>query len=742
MRRRGCRTDGVCGGGAHSGAWRSGRAGFIRWALVVGLVCTCATVGAECTMAAAERCPNEEFRTGPSARLPDCRAYELVTPEELGRTQAIIFTTSDHAIPSADGEHLVLQTYAPLEPNPSLAGTRAVFSRTATGWTAKSIVAPGAAAPEIELLSPDLSQVAFLSEPTLNQEERTRAPTTYQFGPVGGPYTLMAEAPLASGSAFSLMVGANAGTASVTAFTDVLLYSLDARLLPLGAERTIAEEAAPNFYTKAPNLYDWTGGALRLVNVEGAGADVKPLNPCGGGELGAGTVTTGPGAAGAVSADGSKIFFTSPSLYSPCGPSRLYMRVDGRETVEISAPQGVELNPSERVGVRYDAASADGTYVVFNTATPLLAGETSSHNKLFIYDTMTGDLRLIANGVPTTDGTEGNRVLISEDGTTVYYEASGSIYRYETQTGITSFVAVMSLTSEASEPSYATPNGRFLVFVSGPEGVKVAGAHGLELEPRGVGHNELYRYDAATGSVMCVSCGEGVTPTEGAMHEPAGHVLITSDETPPFVQMSEDGQKVFFETTARLVPQDTNSTEETGYTPGMDVYEWEADGAQEGEGTDVFCRVASGCTHLISTGEDVGKATFLGASDDGRNIFFATAAQLIPKATPEFPNIYDARVDGGFAPPKRETGCTSCQGVGSTAPLFSPGASGTFTGAGNAALFSSPTVVTHTTMTKKTVTRCGGAKSRKRTVGRCANTNIKGKKRTRRAGSRKGSRRS
>ncbi len=101
--------------------------------------------------AQAAGCPNEEFRTGPSASLPDCRAYELVTPEELGRTQAITFENSDHAISSPDGEHLALSTYAPLEPGPSLKGTRAVYTRTPLGWTAKSLVPPGSDAGRFEI---------------------------------------------------------------------------------------------------------------------------------------------------------------------------------------------------------------------------------------------------------------------------------------------------------------------------------------------------------------------------------------------------------------------------------------------------------------------------------------------------------------------------------------------------------------------------------------------------------------
>ena len=107
---------------------------------------------------------------------------------------------------------------------------------------------------------------------------------------------------------------------------------------------------------------------------------------------------------------------------------------------------------------------------------------------------------------------------------------------------------------------------------------------------------------------------EGVAPAEGETIYPFGSTLTPEDGVPPFVQMSDDGQRVFFQTTAHLVPQDTNSTDSEGInSPGMDVYEWEADGVEEEPG--VVCRLAVGCTHLLSTGEDVGKATFLGASE-------------------------------------------------------------------------------------------------------------------------------
>ncbi len=664
------------------GEWRKLHIGF-AYLVVANVVGVCLAWCVNGALAATQQCPNTAFRVGPSAGLPDCRAYELVTPEHLGRTQDMTFFAFDRAIPSPEGEHLFLTSFAPLEPDPSAYGTQAVFSRTATGWVMKSDVTPATADQkyEIHLTSPDLSHMVLESRTGLDNEEKASAPSMFEIGPVGGPYAILVEVRY---EGEVTVEGANGGTAGVPALSHVLFSSTDHELLPPGLERTLAEETMDG----KPDLYEWENGVLKLVNIEGGGENLRLISRCGA-QVGDGidAASYGPDVVGAVSADGKKVFFTTTGSGGNCqGPGSLYMRRDGGETVEIAAPQGVALAPSDRVEARFNEATPDGSEVLFNTATPLLPGETGDENKLFLYDTVTGRLTLVVSsaGLAPVQGTEGNQILLSEDGSTVYYMLGASIYRYEVG-GMTNFVATAPSEKTAGEPSYTTPNGEFLTFVSA-EAVEFIGPHGREIESRGVHGNQLYRYDASNGSVICVSCGVGVAPAEGEMIEPRS-LASTRAESPPFVQMSDDGQRVFFQTTAQLVTQDANSQEtnvfRVGGTPGMDVYEWESEGAEEAPG--VFCRAAVGCTHLISAGEDVGGEFFLGASKDGRDVFFSSAAQLVSQATPEFSNIYDARVDGGFQAPLGSPECLSCQGVGSPPVAFAGAASESFAGGGNPA---------------------------------------------------------
>jgi hypothetical protein len=661
---------------------------------MVFVLCCGRLVGA--VGAVADSCPNAALRTGPSAGLPDCRAYELVTPANKGRTQALTFTGDDTAIVSGDGEALALSTLVPLGPNPSVLGARSVFSRGTAGWEMHSAVASGASEDRIEmrLFSPDLSQVVLLSETALNISEHSEY-VVFEAGPVGGPYEKVASIPrpeAEGGGTQFLGASANLG--------QVLFSSVDHELPLPGVEAA----AAKTTDSGAMDLYDWSDGHLQLVNIR---KDGSLLSQCGA-TLGAGGGHEAKSTAvHAVSEDGSKVFFTSPSGPG-CGASALFMRVGGGEPVEVSAPEpGVKLEPSEIGSVLYNYATPDGSKVFFNTRTPLTAGETAEQrgqNKLFEYDTEAPEgerLKLVTSGQPTTNGVPetygvGLEFLkgfyFDENGSVVYVESRAGeelqeVARYETSIGKRTFVALAYHQKGTFEPSYVTPNGEFFMFTS-KSVIEPVEPRGAGPQNEGKGPDEMYLYDNASGRVTCVTCGAGDVPPEGeAIQTGSKTVLKTNDEVPAMVQMSDDGREVFFQTTARLVPQDTNSTltkEGSGsQDPGLDVYEWEAEGSEEAPG--VFCGVVVGCTHLISSGEDVGPARLLGASADGSNVFFESASQLVPQDMDEFPDIYDARVDGGFAVSLPPPPCLSCQGVGSPPPLFSVPATEAFVGAGNLA---------------------------------------------------------
>jgi hypothetical protein len=665
----------------------------------------CAPAGAH----AAEPCRNEPVRVGRSAALPDCRAYELVTPERVdaaGGDMEFEAGLSDAAA-SGDGEHLALHAQTVFfEPGSHHTGTDAVFSRTASGWMMRSLAAPGMEGETFtpELFSPDLSLTGFLVSSGLDEA----APKTLDVGPVGGPYAQVVVVPHEG----TTTAGANAGASGIPPFSDVIFQSTDRELLPPGPERQAAEETS--FGGDPRVLYEWSAGRLHLVQLDSEG---HLLNPCGA-VLGGGTEAGD--AVNAISADGSRVFFDAPREPepAPCYQPALYMRVDGRETVDVSEPEeGVVIPRSARGRARFDGASPDGSRVFFTSASALTRGAGEGP---YLYEYQTGAtsgsrLKLIANEVGPPEGQFSNpAVVVSGDGEVVYYKGTGTVqvagqpvsvtgvWRYDTRTERATFVADPSpVFDEPQPPWYTTPDGRFLLFPAGHSfegsGVRVLGPHGFKDEPRGFRHQEFYRYDASNGSVTCVSCGEGLAPANGFAETPAASgagiesILPTAGGRGAPVEMSHDGARVFFESSARLLGQDTNEdgaveaekTHENGISLGRaaDVYEWEAPGTEEGPGT--FCHVANGCTFLLSAGEAVGPEQFLGASEDGRDVFLSSAASLVPGAPSGFTSIYDARIGGGFPQHVGPVECTSCQGVGNPPPSFGTPSSATFSGAGN-----------------------------------------------------------
>ena len=80
---------------------------------LAGIACTLLAIAllVSPALAQAETCPNEEFRTGAGANLPDCRAYELVSPPFTEATTVSLhgsFTLGGFAGMSADGSHIAM----------------------------------------------------------------------------------------------------------------------------------------------------------------------------------------------------------------------------------------------------------------------------------------------------------------------------------------------------------------------------------------------------------------------------------------------------------------------------------------------------------------------------------------------------------------------------------------------------------------------------------------------------------
>jgi hypothetical protein len=652
--------------------------------------------------ARAEGCPNEQFRGGPSASLPDCRAYEQVTPVDKGASNDMFLNIGSAGIVTkgfADnqGDRVLLSTAASFGPSPDgLTAIDYVFSRSSTGWLFTPVEPSGAGdthfslrAFNTTLFSPDFSFVAPLSETGSGTTSSASNPITLSFGPPGGPYTMIATTTVGS-------LGNNLRAAAATPdFSHIFFTSQDHTLVPAAAGLVEGSDA----------LYELTGGHVRLVNLTTGGSLVSAC----GAVLGEGSLVDGGfGAAhNAVSSDGSKAFFESPEpqtgLPEPSceQPQHLYMRVNGSETVDVSAPNPGVNDPSGFHPAAYVGAAANGSKVFFVTETELTADDTTHAFELYEYDTESRTLTRVSRGV--SGGAEGNVqwAVVSEDGSTVYFAARGqlapgapvpssteaNLYHYDTSTGATSYIGTVagedgpqfprggqpsfnsfgnSLQADTQSNWYATPDGRFLLFTSS-----------LNLTSyNSNGNEELYRYDSAGGSLTCVSCNPTGAPATGsAFFTNPGFTSPDWPDIRPQRPISDDGSRVFFDTPDRLLPADTNSR--------LDVYEWEADGAGSCRGS----AQDGGCLYLISSGKDTTDSLFVDSSSDGSNVFFGTHAQLAPTDTDNRGDLYDARVYGGFPAPPVAPSCAGegCRGaLSAPSPLLAGAPSSTaFPGGGN-----------------------------------------------------------
>jgi hypothetical protein len=391
----------------------------------------------------------------------------------------------------------------------------------------------------------------------------------------------------------------------------------------------------------------------------------------------------------------------------------LYARIDGSKSVAISEPiaANCEACDTEMTGqapAEFQGASEDGSKVFFTTTQELLPG--ASGENLYEYEieprvNESGEVELVCPKRPdgcvrlVSAGSSPSEVKgvarISEDGSRVYFVAGGALaganaegrvpakgsdnfYVYDTLTGATQFIGTLApgdqpvwATKDRYRPVETTPNGEFLVFASS-----------ADLTPGDTSTaQQVFEYDAQSERLERVSIGQDGYEDNGNVTEPADAASIGTAETLPVFfsgvestqhaaarALANDGSRVFFESAAALTPQAIAGLPNN-------VYEWE----REGTGS---CAVSNGegCVYLISDGHDAssgedGPNVRLVATDaSGADAFFTTADQLVKSDTDSEVDIYDARVEGGFAetPSPSECAGSACQDLLNLAPANAP----------------------------------------------------------------------
>jgi hypothetical protein len=635
---------------------------------------------AAASTAAPSACPNQAERTGPSAKLSECRAYEQITPPDKEGAQEIMSNgalTGGTVAVGVDGDHLMLDaqlTNWGSDPHSGLSPY--FFTRTASGWQMTAATIQPEAGDNVsqgQIFSPDLTQFAFGL--TYESGEHGGSPDMeFEAGPPGGPYTHVATIPRKQINNDQL----DGWVASSADFSKLILKVEDHTLL--------GEE--PTGTRSGDDLYELSAGALRQVNVTGP-APGSTIGACGariarGVERYGGGAVSGSGdisSPNAVSADGRRVFFAAvPSGESCSAPSHLYMRLDGggegAETVDIGQYAFLAANPQ-------------GTELLLGA----IRGE--SH-EILRYDTLT---RVASPLKGLLTGRAIGSLLVSEDLGTLYFQSSEALtpqappitgtgesdgYRYDIASETLSFTlpSFPSLVQLSRDGRYAYGEGspRALLGESGP----------------GADREQVFTFDAAQNLIQCMSCASSFDP-EPKLRSSFGEFGVnggrekTQNGLPKVTVASANGDYAFFDTPAALVPEDVNgeepapieTTEIVGPVSGIfsassDVYEWRRAGV-------AGCTAVQGCLGLISSGRAGKLVAFLGSAEEGHDVFFTTASQLVPQDKDTALDIYDARIGGGFpAPPP---GPVECEGDSCSTPFAAPSdatpSSSTFQGAGN-----------------------------------------------------------
>jgi hypothetical protein len=682
-------------------------------------------------------CPQEQARQERgSLSLPDCRAYELVTPPN--KNGALIQETLAPVFQIAgDGQRVIstsYQCFAEAESCVAERGTQGVpyeFARLADGWLAHPLAPPATSLEpnDWRSLNADTGTVV-VSAPT-----QSAGPEAFFTSQSRGPFTLIGPVGDEPKDEFR-----ETQTNFTTEDGSHIVYETSKPFWAFDPTGHIERSGV------LKGLYEYVGtghSAPLMVGVKGGFENHEPISDCG-------TLLGGPGAkAGAMSGDGRTIYFTPrshepPSICPRTNP--LYVRLDNESadarSVLVSGPTPGVCTEAECVenaspengerarDAKFESASADGSRVVFQDGQQLTNNASESSEGFGcgggsgcnLYESecsrcselteqqelTTRRLVDISEGAKERGGPRVQGIVaMSADGSHVYFVAKGvltgeeengnheraidgkaNLYLYAE--GKRSFVAVLApqddreWEAESNKSANVTPDGRFLVFTSH------RALTSDDTRPEEPAPAQVYEYDATTRTLARASIGDQGFNDDGNTGAGNAKIVLASrtaegGTVPQRLDptMSDDGAYVFFQSPIALTPQALNDVS-AGEELAQNVYEYH-----------------DGRVFLLSDGKDTSPAgklevpsvDLLGSDLTGSNVFFATFDPLLPEDVDTQRDVYDARICGEAEPcaaPRQEPPALcegeACHGTPPSGALIgvTPG-SASFAGAGNLA---------------------------------------------------------
>ncbi len=348
--------------------------------LVFALAVSWGGLAAGSAWAVEAQCSNEQLRAEQpfGSALADCRAYEMVSPLEKSGN-GVSFLDSRASVSGEAVTYLAPGSF--VAPKSALLEGRYIARRGTGGWSTQNVSPPYTDYRSTALYPPPFGQSLFTPDLSSGILESRYTPL------VSGELVGYVNLYVASMEAGSFQVVTD--VPPVKEYKPFAESSFDTNPQPEGAStdlsRVVFQQRASLCCGASPgrgHIYEWENGKLSLVDVAPEGTKFEAED-----DVGSTAECNEPYVHGdpwrAVSADGSRVFFTGGEGEPTAIFGQLYVRENpmspvegcavsgGACTVEVSASQRSVPDPSGPRPAFYRGASVSGSRVFFTSRAEL-----------------------------------------------------------------------------------------------------------------------------------------------------------------------------------------------------------------------------------------------------------------------------------------------------------------------------------------------------------------------------------